>query len=54
NPRIEDWPVTPSEKMVGLQPVNFFTGNPSLDVAVSNQEDNMSILVEESTTCSSN
>ncbi|MBZ6431224.1 MAG: hypothetical protein LBE64_09020 [Acinetobacter pittii] len=51
---MEDWPVTPSEKMVCLKPVNFFTGNPSLDVVVSNQEDNMSILVEEPTRCSSN
>lgn len=49
NPRIEDWPVMPSEKMVvGLKPVNFFTGNPSLDVAVSTQEHNKSILVDES------
>ncbi|KGO73960.1 Copper amine oxidase [Penicillium italicum] len=55
NPRIEDWPVMPSEKMVvGLKPVNFFTGNPSIDVAVSNQEDNQSELVEpESSTCCS-
>lgn len=44
----------PSEKMViCLKPVNFFTGNPSLDVAVSNQKDNKCMLVEESTTCSS-
>ncbi|KAJ5648171.1 hypothetical protein N7490_004543 [Penicillium lividum] len=46
NPRIEDWPVMPSEKMVvGLKPVNFFMGNPSLDVAVSTQEWNRSVLV---------
>jgi primary-amine oxidase len=46
NPRIEDWPVMPSEKMVvGLKPVNFFTGNPGLDVAVSTQERNKSVLV---------
>ncbi|KAJ5672169.1 hypothetical protein N7507_001296 [Penicillium longicatenatum] len=46
NPRIEDWPVMPSEKMVvGLKPVNFFTGNPGLDVAVSTQERNRSVLV---------
>ncbi|KAJ5760677.1 hypothetical protein N7520_007833 [Penicillium odoratum] len=46
NPRIEDWPVMPSEKMVvGLKPVNFFIGNPSLDVAVSTQEGNRSALV---------
>ncbi|KAJ5780105.1 hypothetical protein N7457_005265 [Penicillium paradoxum] len=48
NPRIEDWPVMPSEKMVvGLKPVNFFTGNPSLDVAVSTQKNNQSTLVDE-------
>lgn len=47
NPRIEDWPVMPSEKMlVGLKPVNFFTGNPGLDVAVSTQERNQSVLVD--------
>lgn len=46
NPRIEDWPVMPSEKMVvGLKPVNFFTGNPGLDVTVSTQERNKSVLV---------
>ncbi|OQE24720.1 hypothetical protein PENSTE_c007G01158 [Penicillium steckii] len=48
NPRIEDWPVMPSEKMVvGLKPVNFFTGNPGLGVAVSTQEKNQSVLLEE-------
>ncbi|KAJ5947232.1 hypothetical protein N7466_000247 [Penicillium verhagenii] len=48
NPRIEDWPVMPAEKMVvGLKPVNFFSGNPSLDVAVSSQRSNQSILVED-------
>lgn len=47
NPRIEDWPVMPSEKMtVGLKPANFFTGNPGLDVAVSTQENNRSVLVD--------
>ncbi|KAJ5280673.1 hypothetical protein N7478_006045 [Penicillium angulare] len=47
NPRIEDWPVMPSEKMVvGLKPVNFFTGNPGLDVAASTQERNRSVLVD--------
>ncbi|KAK7211727.1 hypothetical protein V2G26_018905 [Clonostachys chloroleuca] len=45
NPRIEDWPVMPSEKlMVGLKPVNFFSGNPGLDVAVSTQAKNKSVL----------
>ena len=47
NPRIEDWPVMPCEKMsVGLKPLNFFTGNPGLDVALSTQEANRSVLVE--------
>jgi primary-amine oxidase len=51
NPRIEDWPVMPSEKMVvGLKPVNFFTANPGLDVATSTQENNKSILVDEAMT----
>ncbi|KAJ2985435.1 hypothetical protein NUW58_g5532 [Xylaria curta] len=50
NPRIEDWPVMPNEKMtVGLKPVNFFTGNPGLDVAVSTQEKNKSVLYTEET-----
>lgn len=48
NPRIEDWPVMPNEKMmVGLKPVNFFSGNPGLDVAVSIQEKNKSVLYTE-------
>jgi primary-amine oxidase len=35
----------PSEKlMVGLKPVNFFSGNPGLDVAPSTQEQNKSVL----------
>jgi primary-amine oxidase len=46
NPRVEDWPVMPCEKMVvGLKPVNFFTANPAIDVAVSTQERNKSVLV---------
>ena len=45
NPRIEDWPVMPNEKLtVGLKPVNFFTGNPGLDVAPSTQDKNKSVL----------
>ncbi|KAJ4346227.1 hypothetical protein N0V95_005593 [Ascochyta clinopodiicola] len=45
NPRIEDWPVMPCEKMtVGLKPVNFFASNPGLDVAPSTQELNKSVL----------
>ncbi|KAF2009154.1 hypothetical protein BU24DRAFT_428676 [Aaosphaeria arxii CBS 175.79] len=48
NPRIEDWPVMPSEKMmVALKPVNFFLGNPGLDIAASTQEDNKSVLYTE-------
>lgn len=47
NPRIEDWPVMPVEKMnVTLKPVNFFTGNPGVDVARSTQERNKSVLVQ--------
>lgn len=46
NPRVEDWPVMPCEKMtVGLKPVNFFTANPAIDVAVSTQERNRSVLI---------
>lgn len=48
NPRIEDWPVMPCEKMaVGLKPVNFFDRNPGLDVPISTQETNKSVLVGE-------
>lgn len=47
NPRIEDWPVMPSEKfVVSLKPVNFFSANPGLDVAVSTQELNKSVLCD--------
>ncbi|KIX04344.1 uncharacterized protein Z518_05212 [Rhinocladiella mackenziei CBS 650.93] len=50
NPRVEDWPVMPCEKMVvGLKPVNFFTANPAMDVAVSTQEKNQSVLVHDGT-----
>lgn len=48
NPRIEDWPVMPVEKMmVTLKPFNFFSRNPGLDVPISNQKDNNSVLVGE-------
>ncbi|EXJ94286.1 primary-amine oxidase [Capronia coronata CBS 617.96] len=51
NPRVEDWPVMPCEKMqVGLKPVNFFTANPAIDVAVSTQDRNQSVLVNDSVT----
>ncbi|KAK6381556.1 hypothetical protein LTS17_004614 [Exophiala oligosperma] len=47
NPRVEDWPVMPTEKMlVGMKPVNFFTSNPAMDVPVSTQEKNQSVLVD--------
>ncbi|KAJ9625187.1 hypothetical protein H2204_010574 [Knufia peltigerae] len=52
NPRIEDWPVMPNEKMmVGLKPVNFFSGNPGLDVPVSTQDMNKSVLYEDNNAC---
>jgi primary-amine oxidase len=48
NPRVEDWPVMPAEKMlVSLKPINFFETNPAIDVAISNQKDNKSVLVGE-------
>jgi primary-amine oxidase len=48
NPRIEDWPVMPAEKMVvSLKPINFFTRNPAIDVPISTQEDNKSVAVED-------
>ncbi|KAH8692697.1 copper amine oxidase [Talaromyces proteolyticus] len=47
NPRVEDWPVMPAEKMlVSLKPVNFFTENPAIDVPISTQERNGSVLVK--------
>jgi primary-amine oxidase len=50
NPRIEDWPVMPCEKMsVGLKPCNFFSRNPGMDVMPSSQERNRSVLVDGNT-----
>jgi primary-amine oxidase len=47
NPRVEDWPVMPVDKMlVSLKPINFFTQNPAIDVPISTQEQNKSVLVE--------
>lgn len=47
NPRIEDWPVMPQERMtVSLKPCNLFLGNPGLDVQVSSQDANRSVLVQ--------
>lgn len=46
NPRVEDWPVMPTEKMmVTLKPANFFTKNPAMSIAISKQEVNKSVLV---------
>ncbi|TKW48514.1 Copper amine oxidase 1 [Colletotrichum tanaceti] len=48
NPRAEDWPVMPCEKMeVGLKPANFFRRNPALDVPISSQDENRSVLVQD-------
>ncbi|KAK3372105.1 copper amine oxidase [Podospora didyma] len=47
--RPEDWPVMPCEKMiVALKPVNFFERNPALEVPISAKENNLSVLVEDS------
>ncbi|KIW34028.1 uncharacterized protein PV07_00830 [Cladophialophora immunda] len=52
NPRVEDWPVMPEERMtVTLKPNDFFERNPSLDVQPSRQEDNKSVLVVEDSEC---
>ncbi|KAL2014279.1 hypothetical protein VTN00DRAFT_1804 [Thermoascus crustaceus] len=48
NPRVEDWPVMPAKKMlVSLKPVDFFDKNPAIDVPISTQEENKSVLVGE-------
>ncbi|RDW60683.1 amine oxidase-2 [Coleophoma cylindrospora] len=47
NPRVEDWPVMPVEKMmVTLKPVNLFSRSPAMDVPISKQEVNGSVLVD--------
>ena len=52
NPRVEDWPVMPCEKMmVTLKPVNFFQGNPGIDVKGSRMEENGSLFVEDEGCC---
>ncbi|TVY45087.1 Copper amine oxidase [Lachnellula subtilissima] len=52
NPRVEEWPVMPTEKMmVSLKPVNFFERNPAMDVAISTQAANKSVLVDGSRCC---
>lgn len=56
NPRIEDFPVMPVEKVsVMLKPDGFFTKNPALDVPASAQSFNRSTLHKDSasTTCCS-
>ncbi|KAF4629747.1 hypothetical protein G7Y89_g8397 [Cudoniella acicularis] len=52
NPRVGDWPVMPAEKMmVTLKPVNFFSKNPAMDVAISKQEVNKSVSVRGENCC---
>lgn len=52
NPRIEDFPVMPMEKVsVMLKPDGFFTKNPALDVPQSNQLFNKSTLHPEKACC---
>jgi primary-amine oxidase len=51
-PRVEDWPVMPCDKMtVSLRPVNFFGGNPGIDVRGSRREYNGSVLVDDQACC---
>lgn len=52
NPRVEEWPVMPVEKMmVSLKPINFFSRNPALDVAISKQSVNKSVLIQDVPCC---
>lgn len=54
NPRIEDFPVMPVERVsVMLKPDGFFTKNPALDVPQSSQAFNQSTLHTESKECCS-
>ena len=47
NPRIEDWPVMPYEKLeITFKPAGFFEYNPSMDVPRSEQEVNWSQLYD--------
>jgi len=46
NPRVEDFPVMPSEIItISLKPADFFDRNPALDVPQSTQKNNKSVLV---------
>lgn len=48
NPRVEDFPVMPSEvTTIKLTPSCFFEKNPALDVPQSTQQANKSVLVQE-------
>ncbi|KAK3697069.1 hypothetical protein LTR37_017667 [Vermiconidia calcicola] len=48
NPRVEDFPIMPSEiTTISLKPADFFSHNPSLDVPQSVQKDNKSVLVQD-------
>lgn len=52
NPRIEDFPVMPMERVsVMLKPDGFFTKNPALDVPASSQSFNRSTLHPEPACC---
>ncbi len=54
NPRIEDFPVMPMERVsVMLKPDGFFTKNPALDVPPSTQAFNKSTLHPEASSCCS-
>ncbi|KAL4750026.1 hypothetical protein BDW72DRAFT_194270 [Aspergillus terricola var. indicus] len=54
NPRVEDFPVMPVERVsVMLKPDGFFTKNPALDVPQSNQAFNQSTLHPEAKACCS-
>lgn len=49
NPRVEEFPVMPVEVItVSLKPADFFTKNPALDVPLSTQRENQSVLVQNS------
>jgi primary-amine oxidase len=53
NPRIEDFPVMPMERVsVMLKPDGFFTKNPALDVPQSSQSFNRSTQHPEPSCCS--